>query len=152
MPRLSIHVKAIKSVIARSGATWRSPKKILMMEIATLPSVARNNEAIAIIAYTIAYTLVALRNRGILFIVMTMKIFLGIAAAGIVLFLLDRILLKMESRGWIYYRRKKPSQSSLGNAFLEIQSMLEPSKKVLVEIKKEEKKEQADSGDPPKPG
>jgi len=82
---------------------------------------------------------------------MTMKIFLWIAGAGIVFFLLDRILLKMESRGWIYYRRKKPAGSSLGNAFLEIQSLLEPSKKALVEIKKEEKKEQADSGDPPTP-
>jgi hypothetical protein len=81
-----------------------------------------------------------------------MKIIFWIAAAGIVLFLLDRFLLKMESRGWIYYRRKKPAQSSLGNAFLEIQSFLEPSKKELVEIKKEEKKEQADSGDPPKSG
>jgi len=65
---------------------------------------------------------------------MAMKIFLWIAGAGIVFFLLDRILLKMESRGWIYYRRKKPTRSSLGNAFLEIQSILEPSKKVLVEI------------------
>jgi len=83
---------------------------------------------------------------------MGMKIFLWIAGAGIVLFLLDRILLKMESRGWIYYRRKKPNRSSLGNAFLEIQSFLEPSKKTLVEIKKEDKKEQADSGDPRQPG
>jgi len=82
---------------------------------------------------------------------MAMKILLWIAGAGIVFFLLDRILLKMESRGWIYYRRKKPAGSSLGNAFLEIQSILEPSKKALVEIKKEEKKEQADSGDPPTP-
>jgi hypothetical protein len=82
---------------------------------------------------------------------MAMMIFLWIAAAGIVFFLLDRILLKMESRGWIYYRRKKPAGSSLGNAFLEIQSILEPSKKALVEIKKEEKKEQADSGDPRTP-
>ena len=92
-----------------------------------------------------------LQNRDNPFILMAMKIFLWIAGAGIVFFLLDRILLKMESRGWIYYRRKKPTRSSLGNAFLEIQSILEPSKKVLVEIKKEEKKEQADSGDPPTP-
>ncbi len=81
-----------------------------------------------------------------------MKIALWIAAAGIGLFLLDRLLLKMEARGWIYYRRKAPTRSSLGNAFLEIQSMLEPSKKILVEIKKEDKKEEADSGDTPHPG
>jgi len=81
-----------------------------------------------------------------------MKILIWIAAAVIALFVLDRLGLLMEKRGWIYYRKKKPSQSSLGNAFLEIQSILEPSKKILVEVKKDEKKEQAQSGDPPKPG
>ena len=81
-----------------------------------------------------------------------MKIFLWIAGAVIALFLLDKILLKMEARGWIYYSKKKPSRSSLGNAFLEIQSFLEPSKKELVEVMKDEKKEQAESGDPPQTG
>jgi hypothetical protein len=33
--------------IARSEATWRSPKKNLIMEIATLPSVARNVKKIS---------------------------------------------------------------------------------------------------------
>jgi len=81
-----------------------------------------------------------------------MKLVLIIAGAGIVLFLLDRLLLKMESRGWIYYRRTKPARSSLGNAFLEIQSMLEPSKKAMVDVMKEEKKEENESGDPPESG
>jgi len=58
----------------------------------------------------------------------------------------------MEARGWIYYRRKKPSVTALGNAFLEIQSLLEPSKKAMVEIQKEDKKEQQESGEPEKPG
>ena len=81
-----------------------------------------------------------------------MKISLWIAAAGLILFLLDKLFLWMERRGWIYYRKKKPSRSSLGNAFLEVQSFLEPSKKIMVEVKKDEKKEQAESGDPPQPG
>jgi hypothetical protein len=81
-----------------------------------------------------------------------MKIILWIVGIGIALFLLNKALLKMESRGWIYYRRKAPTRSSLGNAFLEIQSLLEPSKKAMVEVLKEEKKEQADSGDPPEAG
>ena len=81
-----------------------------------------------------------------------MKIILWIAGIALALLLLDKVLLKMESRGWIYYRRKAPTRSSLGNAFLEIQSMLEPSKKAMVEIMKEEKKEQADSGEPPDSG
>jgi hypothetical protein len=81
-----------------------------------------------------------------------MKIILWIVGIGIALFLLNKAFLKMESRGWIYYRRKAPTRSSLGNAFLEIQSLLEPSKKAMVEVMKEEKKEQADSGDPPEAG
>lgn len=81
-----------------------------------------------------------------------MKIILWVVGIGIALFLLNKALLKMESRGWIYYRRKAPTHSSLGNAFLEIQSLLEPSKKAMVEVMKEEKKEQADSGEPPESG
>jgi hypothetical protein len=81
-----------------------------------------------------------------------MKIILWIAGVGIVLFLLDKALLKAEARGWIYYRRRKPSSGALGNAFLEIQSLIEPSKKAMVEVLKEEKKEQAESGDPPEAG
>jgi len=81
-----------------------------------------------------------------------MTIVLWVAAAAIALLVLDRLLLSMERRGWIYYRKKKPSGTSLGNAFLEIQSILEPSKKMIVAVKKEEKKEQAESGDPPQAG
>ena len=83
---------------------------------------------------------------------MGMKIIIGIVAAGAAFIFLDRLLLKMESRGWIYYRKSKPSRSSLGNAFLEIQSFLEPSKKQIVEVRKEDKKEQAEAGDPPESG
>jgi hypothetical protein len=81
-----------------------------------------------------------------------MKIVLWVAAAAIALLALDRLLLSMERRGWIYYRKKQPNRTSLGNAFLEIQSILEPSKKMMVVAKKEEKKEQAESGDPPRAG
>lgn len=61
----------------------------------------------------------------------------------------DRLFLWMERRGWIYYRKKTASPRSFSGAFLEIQSLLEPSKKYVLEIEKEEKKEQAESGEPP---
>jgi hypothetical protein len=80
------------------------------------------------------------------------KIVLWIAGIALALFLLDRALLKAEARGWIYYRKNKPSRSSLGNAFLEIQKIWEPSAEIMAEVMKEEKKEQADSGDPPEAG
>jgi hypothetical protein len=77
-----------------------------------------------------------------------------ILAVGAVLVLvgLDRVGLWMERRGWLYYRRVKPSSSSLGNALLELQSILEPSKQHVIEARLEEHDEQADSGDPPKAG
>jgi hypothetical protein len=81
-----------------------------------------------------------------------MTYLLWIVGAAIVLFLLDKALLKAEARGWIYYRRNEPKRSGLGNAFLEIQKIWEPSKEAMVEVMKEEKKEQSDSGDPPEPG
>jgi hypothetical protein len=37
------------------------------------------------------------------------------------------------------------------SAFLEIQSMMEPSKKYVLEARREEDDEQDDSGGPPKP-
>jgi hypothetical protein len=59
----------------------------------------------------------------------------------------------MESRGWIYWRRSESSGGTgVGNALLEIQSLVEPNKEAVVEALKEEKVEQAESGDPPEPG
>lgn len=53
----------------------------------------------------------------------------------------------MEGRGWIYYKRNRPTRTALGNAFLEVQSLLEPEKKHLAEIRKDEKRDSAESGD-----
>jgi len=58
-----------------------------------------------------------------------------------------------EDRGWIYYRKGSGRPGSAAQAFLEIQSMMEPTKKHVLEVKRdqEQKAEQDDSGDPPKP-
>ncbi|MCR4395207.1 MAG: hypothetical protein NUW07_00560 [Candidatus Saccharicenans sp.] len=77
-----------------------------------------------------------------------LKTFLWVMIGVGLLFGLDRLFLFMESRGWIYYRRKKPSSSALSNACLEVQQLLEPSKKYIVEIKKDEKREPQETGDP----
>jgi hypothetical protein len=78
-----------------------------------------------------------------------LKIFLWLLLVAVAVFALDRLLLYMEKRGRIYYRKKKPGSSALSNACLEIQQLLEPSKKYVVEIKKDEKKQQAEAGDLP---
>jgi len=71
-----------------------------------------------------------------------------IILVGVTLFLLDRLGLWTERQGWIYWRKSKGTSSRLGNAFLELHSMLEPSKRHVVEIRKKEKQDQAESGDP----
>ena len=75
-----------------------------------------------------------------------------LAGAAVAVFLLDRLLLWAERRGWIYYRKREPSGGTgVGNALLEIHSMLEPDKKAMIEVR-EEKREEDDSGAPPDPG
>jgi hypothetical protein len=62
---------------------------------------------------------------------------------------LHLLALWMERKGWIYYTHTKPGGSSLGNAFLEVQSILEPNKKHLIQVKKEQKKTTEELGDEP---
>ena len=69
---------------------------------------------------------------------------LALLACGALLHLLFRW---MEDKGWIYYQRNRPSRTALGNAFLEIQSILEPDKKHVVEIRRDGKRDVAASGD-----
>lgn len=81
-----------------------------------------------------------------------MRLLLYLAIAAAALLALDRLALWMEGRGWIYYRRRKPSSSSLGNAFLEVQALLEPNKRTLLEVRRDARAEEDESGDPPEPG
>jgi hypothetical protein len=67
---------------------------------------------------------------------------------GIAMFRFDRIGLWMEGQGWIYWRRSSGMSTRLGSAFLELHSMLEPSKRHVSEIRKEQKRDQAESADP----
>jgi hypothetical protein len=67
---------------------------------------------------------------------------------GVAVFLFDRVGLWMEGQGWIYWRRRSGMSTRLGGAFLELHSMLEPSKRHVIEIRKKQKRDQAESGDP----
>jgi hypothetical protein len=57
------------------------------------------------------------------------------------LWLIDRLLLMAEARGWIYWRRRKASSSSLGSAMMAAQSFLEPDAHHVVE---ERQRQEAD--------
>jgi hypothetical protein len=74
-----------------------------------------------------------------------------VLALSLVLLFLDRLLLWCESKGWIYWRRRKASPGTAGAAFLEVHAMLEPGKAHVVEEMKQVREERDDEGDPPGP-
>jgi len=76
------------------------------------------------------------------------------AALGltIAIFVVDRLLLAAEARGWIYYRKRQSSPRTSASAFLELQSMLEPGRKYEIQAIQSEEVERDDEGDPPSPG
>ena len=73
----------------------------------------------------------------------------GVAAT---LWLLDRFLLRLEEKGYLYYRRKRATRSRLGAAFLEVQAILEPDKRHAARIRREKGPESAGAEAPPEPG
>jgi len=70
-------------------------------------------------------------------------------AVGAGLYALHRAAVWAERRGWIYYRERRGSSGSLGNALLEVHALLEPSKRHVVEERRRDVAEDEESGDPP---
>ena len=73
------------------------------------------------------------------------------------LFIVDRMLLGMESRGWIYWRRTKVRPSGgVGNALQELQSFFQPGQQHVVEAQRDEHEDtehgRATGNDPPPSG
>ena len=71
----------------------------------------------------------------------------------LIIFFLKRGLAWLDDRFWITYNGHVPTYGTLGNAFLELQSLAQPEKQYVIEMKADEKqkKEQDDiggSGDP----
>ncbi len=67
------------------------------------------------------------------------------------LFVLDRILLWVEARGWIYYRRNKPGRGASTYHLLEWNSAFDPTMRQGLEERTREEKEDEEAGDPPVP-
>jgi len=80
-----------------------------------------------------------------------MPTFLLICAVAVGLWLLHRLALWAEQRGWIYYVRKKARLDSLGSAVLELQQMAEPAKKHLIQAKRAQRLEQNGEAGPDDP-
>jgi hypothetical protein len=81
-----------------------------------------------------------------------MKYILIGGIAIVVLYLLDKIALRAERRGWIYYRHNRSSGGAIGNAFLELQAFFEPTKRHYVQERQRIKLDVQESGDKPEAG
>jgi hypothetical protein len=61
----------------------------------------------------------------------------------------DRLLLRAEERGWIYYRRRRASPGSAASAALEVQKILEPRTRHVLTVQRDVRPIEDDAGDPP---
>jgi len=73
----------------------------------------------------------------------------GLAVAIGGLYALHRLAIWAERRGWIYYVKRRGTSGALGTAFLEIQSIMEPGKRYVVEERSSQVVGNQDSGEPP---
>jgi|GEM_PF-2245721 len=81
-----------------------------------------------------------------------MRVFWVLGGIGALVFLVDRVLLWLEWRGLIDYRRTYPGRMNTGQvgpAFLAIQSLLEPDKRHAVEEQTAVRTEREDAGGGP---
>ena len=80
-----------------------------------------------------------------------MRWILILAGLALAAFLVDRLLLWMEWKGWIDYRRTYPGRinpGQVGPAFLAIQGLLEPEKRHAAEEQTALRTEEDESGGP----
>lgn len=78
-----------------------------------------------------------------------MKMLLWFALGVAVIAALHQLALWAERRGWIYYKYRRASPGTSSNAFLEVQSMLQPGTRHVVESRLEKHADADESGDPP---
>lgn len=74
------------------------------------------------------------------------------AAAALGLLLVDRLLCWCELRGWIYYRLSPRQQRAFGAAAFQVESLLQPEKRHVYELKQEAaiyRESDDEGGDPP---
>ncbi len=77
------------------------------------------------------------------------KLLIWGVAIAVAAFAVDRLMLWMESRNWIYYRRSKGGPRGALYHTLEMHSIFDPGIKHVQEIQVKEEEEEDESGDPP---
>jgi hypothetical protein len=80
----------------------------------------------------------------------TLKISLLILAICLGLYLIDQLGLWAERKGWIFWRKTKPTGNSLGSTALELQKIFDSGKsKHVIEVKDDQRKDSPDTGSGP---
>ena len=74
---------------------------------------------------------------------------LWIGAAALVLWLLDRLALWAEAKGWIYWRRKKAQTGAMSSILMNLNVVTNPSAQHVIEAKEAKKLEERENDDPP---
>ncbi len=77
-----------------------------------------------------------------------MSVVLWGVALVVGLYSLHRLAVGMESRGWIFYMKTRANSGALGSAFLEFQSIVQPEKKYVLEMRQDQRAERDDEGGP----
>lgn len=67
-----------------------------------------------------------------------MKIALILVGIVSLIIAIDRLGLWAEARGWVYWRRTKPSSSAAGGAFLALDAFADPGARHVVEMREAE--------------
>ena len=80
-----------------------------------------------------------------------LRLALLLAAAALGLWLLDRLCLRAEARGWIFYRRRKPSGNALGATTLALQKIFESGKAEHVIEAQAQRPDDTPEAGPPRP-
>jgi len=65
--------------------------------------------------------------------------------------LVDRLLLWLESKGWLYYRRTRGRGGGAIYHMMETHSVFDPGIQEVIEVKYGDEQSQDESGDPPGP-
>lgn len=78
-----------------------------------------------------------------------LKLVIWLIGVLAIVVLVDRVLLWLESKGWINYRRNKLSRGGALYHTLELHSIFDPGMRDVIEVKYAEEQQEDESGAPP---
>ena len=79
------------------------------------------------------------------------KLLLWLVAVTVAALVLDRLLLALEAKGWIYWRHNRPARGASTYHMLELHSTFDPGIQHVLDVTVKEEEEEDTSGEPPAP-